>query len=184
MPPEEIWQTRRLERGGVICEIDELTYEARSLSLDCNACLDARNKGGNLSASSESDSDHQKKNNNGDHVTKEPGAKGGKKPRRKPSGSSPKGVNKRQQRVSDAKSKATPATRSAMGLRKLELQSESSPSSSSGSGSDASKKMGRRRKGKAKGAGSKGEQTGGTGELDTVEERVWKHLRSRPVGNI
>ncbi|KAF3905882.1 hypothetical protein AA313_de0209054 [Arthrobotrys entomopaga] len=46
MPPEEIWQTKRMERGGATCEIDELTYEARSLPVECNACLEDMMNGG------------------------------------------------------------------------------------------------------------------------------------------
>ncbi|KAF3936505.1 hypothetical protein ABW19_dt0210643 [Dactylella cylindrospora] len=45
MPPEPKWETHRFERGGVQCEIDELTYEARSVKIECNACLEARTAG-------------------------------------------------------------------------------------------------------------------------------------------
>ncbi|KAK6535257.1 hypothetical protein TWF694_001725 [Orbilia ellipsospora] len=162
MPPEEIWQTKRVERGEATCEIDELMYEARSLPAECNACLEDR-MGGGHHATSESESDHGKITSTSSKRVMKSGL------RRK--ASSPKILRvKKKPRCSAVK--ATPTTRLARELERLGIDSESLASSSGSDSSRRGKKRGRKPKVQSLVVG------------ETIEEQIWKHLRSGPVKNL
>ncbi|KAK6510101.1 hypothetical protein TWF481_004814 [Arthrobotrys musiformis] len=151
-PPEEIVKPICLERGGIPCRIDELSYELVSLPVECNYCAESPGRGSEGGSESE-------------HVvnTNEAGnGKGERRRRRKGKGRSGGRVSKR---VSIAQ---TPATKLAMGFGGLGIQSPSSISS----GSDSATKKGKR------GSKKKSKES----NEESVEEKVWKHLRSGPVG--
>ncbi|KAK6351833.1 hypothetical protein TWF718_004979 [Orbilia javanica] len=147
--PEGIVRPICLERGGVPCRIDELTYEIVSLPIECNYCAERSSSMGSEEVSSESEMT----------VTEEDDERGVK------SGGKSKGKGrtggKVQKRVGMSD---TLAARLAVGFGGLEIQSPSSTSSGSDFG----------RKGKK--GGSKRKSKG------SLEETVWKQLRSGPVG--
>ncbi|KAK6517388.1 hypothetical protein TWF281_004045 [Arthrobotrys megalospora] len=158
-PPEEIVRPICLERGGIPCRIDELTYEAISLPTECNSCAESGSSRGSPDGSSESEVAKEKE---GRSAVKSAGK--GKKKNAKVS----PGVNKVGVRSSKRISAShTPATRLAMGFGGLGIQSPST--TSPGSGSSKKSKKGRRKSKEM--------------NEETVEERVWKHLRSGPVSN-
>ncbi|KAF3922204.1 hypothetical protein ABW21_db0208287 [Orbilia brochopaga] len=157
MPPEPIWQTKRLERGGVTCEIDELTYEARSVATECNACLGLSSGAEGHEISSESES-----------AGSDSTIVGNSSPKSKRR--SPRSAKKRSARSAKrgsiySKAKATPATKLAMRLETMDIE-QSSPRSPV--------KQRRRRLNRQN--AKQGDNLG-----LTIEERVWKHLRSGPI---
>ncbi|KAK6359498.1 hypothetical protein TWF696_000653 [Orbilia brochopaga] len=171
LPPEAMWQTRRLERGDISCEIDELTYEARSVATECNACFGhpAGDEGRETSSETESASDST--------IVDGSTPKSKRRSLRSAKRRSPR-VAKRTSVYSAAK--ATPASKLAMKLGKMEL--ERSPVSPV-KRKRKSKKQENRRENRQedrqedKQVAKQGDDTG-----LTIEERVWKHLRSGPVG--
>ncbi|KAF3319671.1 hypothetical protein TWF173_000283 [Orbilia oligospora] len=158
-PPEEIVRPICLERGGIPCRIDELTYEVASLPIECNSCAERNSSSSSSRGSDEGSSE-------GEIMAKERGGEGVVKSGRKRKG---KG------RVSGKTSKRvgmshTPATKLAMGFGGLGIESPSSASS----GSSSSKKEKR--------GNSKRRSKESNRSRDTEEEKAWKQLRSGPVG--
>ncbi|KAJ6260329.1 hypothetical protein Dda_4554 [Drechslerella dactyloides] len=157
LPPQEIWQTRRLQRGGVSCEIDELTYEARSVPTKCNACTGMTHRVGDHEMSSETESAGDQGVTTRASLTKSKRRSSKSARKRSPRGAKRGSVY--------AAAKATPATRLATKLEKMGI--ERSPSGSP---------VKRRRRSNNKQNAKQGDEMG-----LTIEERVWKHLRSGPV---
>ncbi|KAK6338363.1 hypothetical protein TWF730_002427 [Orbilia blumenaviensis] len=166
-PPEEIVRPICLERGGIPCRIDEVTYETVSVPAECNFCAAV---GGRCDGDGDSrmedeittESEAVNKEREGEAKSAMQGVKKGRKKGKGSSENSKKGDIA-----------YTPGTKLNVGFSQLGLQSPSA--SGSGSDSSASKKSSRRRKSSKKPKEAAGDNA------ESIEERVWKYLRSGPV---